>query len=702
MNSFYGGKQGRTYHIVARYDSVSDMVDCFSQGGAYTDANYGQYVLIDTILKKNKKSSLENGLLYRRGFNYNEGKKSQPSQEDKDENNNYIYKDENNHLLKDTWQKAWSAWAQNPGGGAIYVGQIVGSQGESPEVIPVNYDSIKDTAGVYKVIPTSSTMGNDNTVVGKDGNNDILNGDTIKVASLTIKDAAGNVTGAKIAFDIPKLVQQAIIDTNAYAKEQEIGVKEVDTENHPFWYKWKFTIPRGKNGQDIEQIKVETGSVIGQGVDGFNNPLENDDQYFTYKTRNYTDSAEGAVTKHLGRWPYRVIKEINQNNPNRIYFNSWVSGTTVQTGTLYKIGDDTDPQYVAVCIKAGQVGNLPEFTQEIGREFSSGDTTWLVTTLPEAAPANELIIDYTAGENNTVAYKQVNYVYVDDTGKMFITYSDQQPNIKHYLTQVRSIASAETVNGQMIIHYNDGSSNTFSVVQGLSITYEEGGEDYDPITSEYDSAFKISYWQNGVQSKNIYRIKKINRIIAIDLKGDCVIALYSDPFFRNSLTTNPNPIIKDWTSPTGKEYKNLNWCNLGPIGGQYHINGEYKYCDLAGNSQGQGFTIDLSNGFTGDLADRMGWLVTVTDKNNNKHIYAYDYNDKTANGKYIIGDINETFNSHWYEVMNISSSIINPNLFTLIAQEDQYGLPVVEEDHLQEDGIWFVVSDGHEHNNSGS
>jgi len=41
MSSFYGGKEGRTYHIVQRYDSVNDMVNAFSGGGAYTGANYG-------------------------------------------------------------------------------------------------------------------------------------------------------------------------------------------------------------------------------------------------------------------------------------------------------------------------------------------------------------------------------------------------------------------------------------------------------------------------------------------------------------------------------------------------------------------------------------------------------------------------------------------------------------------------------------
>jgi len=41
MSSFYGGKEGRTYNIVQRYDSVAQMAEAFSGGGAYTGANYG-------------------------------------------------------------------------------------------------------------------------------------------------------------------------------------------------------------------------------------------------------------------------------------------------------------------------------------------------------------------------------------------------------------------------------------------------------------------------------------------------------------------------------------------------------------------------------------------------------------------------------------------------------------------------------------
>ena len=41
MNSFYGGKQGRTYNIIKHFDSVYEMATAFNQGANYSDVNYG-------------------------------------------------------------------------------------------------------------------------------------------------------------------------------------------------------------------------------------------------------------------------------------------------------------------------------------------------------------------------------------------------------------------------------------------------------------------------------------------------------------------------------------------------------------------------------------------------------------------------------------------------------------------------------------
>jgi len=41
MNSFYGGKEGRTYHLVKSFPNVTVMKNLFKQGANYTDVNYG-------------------------------------------------------------------------------------------------------------------------------------------------------------------------------------------------------------------------------------------------------------------------------------------------------------------------------------------------------------------------------------------------------------------------------------------------------------------------------------------------------------------------------------------------------------------------------------------------------------------------------------------------------------------------------------
>ena len=72
MYSFYGGKQGRSYKLTAHFDSIYDMFQAFSKGGSYTDVNYDEYVIIDTIIRKNEKNNAENGIIYRRGYDFSQ------------------------------------------------------------------------------------------------------------------------------------------------------------------------------------------------------------------------------------------------------------------------------------------------------------------------------------------------------------------------------------------------------------------------------------------------------------------------------------------------------------------------------------------------------------------------------------------------------------------------------------------------------
>lgn len=79
------------------------MIECFKQGGDTIDiVNYGEYVIIDTLLKNDP----DNGKVYRRGMNFD-------------------YNAETNPLA-----------------GAECIGKICGPQGENPELFLEHYDDV--------------------------------------------------------------------------------------------------------------------------------------------------------------------------------------------------------------------------------------------------------------------------------------------------------------------------------------------------------------------------------------------------------------------------------------------------------------------------------------------------------------------------------------------------------------------------------
>ena len=67
MSNFYGGKEGRSFVITKEFQSIAEMTEAFKQGPLYTEVNFDEYVLINTV----NKNSPENGQLFRRGYDYN-------------------------------------------------------------------------------------------------------------------------------------------------------------------------------------------------------------------------------------------------------------------------------------------------------------------------------------------------------------------------------------------------------------------------------------------------------------------------------------------------------------------------------------------------------------------------------------------------------------------------------------------------------
>ena len=168
------------------------MVNEFSKGGAYTEVNYGQYVIIDTILNENHRNDSANGILYRRGFDYNQEVAGERPDRNSDEfydieygtetiivwvdetesvedpetgeihyvpiidqDGNPVQRQEEQVIQiitgekfnNDKWAAAWRNYITNPGAGAIYVGQIVGPEGNSPQLQAASWSDIEEHNG---------------------------------------------------------------------------------------------------------------------------------------------------------------------------------------------------------------------------------------------------------------------------------------------------------------------------------------------------------------------------------------------------------------------------------------------------------------------------------------------------------------------------------------------------------------------------
>lgn len=739
MSSFYGGKQGRTYNIVQRYSSVQQMCEAFAGGGAYTDANYGQYVIIDTVLTQGRSSSLENGLLYRRGFDYNDSASQYPKPDPEDSK----YQDPQTGFDKQLYQQDWAIWAQHPGNGAIYIGQIVGPEGRSPEIQVEKWSDFEDqTASTQNQIEIDLTPGK----VDQNTFNDV-----IKAGYVNIRDQHGDIVSAKIAFDIPYTVIEAeVVDHDAYSTA---GVVESPASTgHTFYYKWDFTVPNGKRGQDIQTVTIEDGSTTGSTVDGFGNQIVGSDKYYTYSVRDYTAAATGQLTEHLGRWPYRVIDGITLLNDTRTLV-TWQNGQMVNVGELYQNlnpsatnYDDIKDLYWA-CIKAGHIveddnvghdsAYMPEITSldQIGLVVDNlQETAWRVVKIPETAPAHSIVISYTAGEDDQFdrVLRTVDHLSVDNKGNLYAFYSDDIDQ-SYYLTNIGGLDSVnmDDIDG-IIFNYTNGTSISYPIKQILSIDFyigtpqkdEEGNWAYNEqgklIFDDYtqDSNLRIRYKDGQITTFEIKRISQIvynnddltsnqhirvrylggqqtnittvpmNLVTAIGRQGDNILVLYSDPDARDAIPNDKQVVVPSWTDPvTGTTYQNLTWYNYGPLGAQYHIQGEYDISDLKGDDTDPNFTIDLSEGFKGELADRMGWLVTVTDGSDNKHLYAFDYNDDLENPSH---ELYDNTPSCWYEIMQLSAAMINPDRVVTISPASTVPTSLVD------NGLWFVVSYGHD------
>ena len=205
MYSFYGGQQGRTYHIVKTYPSIEAMNTDFESPN--TEVMYHQYVLIDTTMVDGENNPLGNGIddpdngkLYRRGF------------------------DE-----------------------AIYVGNIRGSTGNTADIIFTNATNVftnTENTSTYEAQTHQASV----------------NGDSLKSTYEILPSLSGGHTTFAISLDSPIPRFNTTISSKEYTEDPDSAITAI--QNKPYNYNATFGIPNGVPGSKITNATVITINPI--------------------------------------------------------------------------------------------------------------------------------------------------------------------------------------------------------------------------------------------------------------------------------------------------------------------------------------------------------------------------------------------------------------------------------------------------------
>ena len=121
MNSFYSGKQGKSFIIAHTYSTITEMIQSFGKNNINCPVNFDEYALINTVNKNNP----ENGQIFKRGYDYNSDRTIISYRPVEGQPNPYEE-------------------FQIEANGAIYIGTIVGPAGRAPIFNFGNYSDVKD------------------------------------------------------------------------------------------------------------------------------------------------------------------------------------------------------------------------------------------------------------------------------------------------------------------------------------------------------------------------------------------------------------------------------------------------------------------------------------------------------------------------------------------------------------------------------
>ena len=302
-NSFYGGRRGTPFILKKSYPTIGEMCEAFSDP-SNQEVGFDEYVLISN----ENRTYADNGKIFRRGYDYNSTEPLEAVQE------------------------------QQQSHGAIYVGTIIGSPAQAPKIKMDSYEHvinenwIKQQGDLQDYSHENSlTITNGSVVVpGKTENTEETD---IKYSLVTVRDKDYKDYTVYVGFKIPYLVTEFTAQhVDPYQPGNAI-TQVIGGTDHPFYNKWHLTIPKGKPGKSLENLRIKKYNSLTANeksnlyeVGGINPININntslftaDDEIIYYKAIDYENSSSGDVKYYfLGK--YNQINNVELSEDGTLTF----------------------------------------------------------------------------------------------------------------------------------------------------------------------------------------------------------------------------------------------------------------------------------------------------------------------------------------------------------------------------------------------
>lgn len=580
MSGFYGGREGRSFIIAKNFNSVADMASAFNDPG-YTEVNFDEYVLINTLNKNNP----ENGQVYRRGYDYTSNRKILSYTLKKTETEEG--KVEITYTSKEI-----------DANGAVYIGTIVGPAGAAPTLKFGYYDDIRliDIMAKYNNIDFSTIERLTeyfNTIYPSgsakyDVNEDLLVSDPDSYAGTTNFIKTNTIDGEVLHFHYDSIYENKtdslgwyLVNVNAirvgegsyslgrdlvpgveyeldengnYTYEEVDGIKclKIKPNSYQKTIDWKYCSVRNENNED-------TTSYIGFRMAS---PVVEFEAISTdaYKKGNLIDKLsvdmnKTDITDHpfYSRWRLKVPKgikgdsfdslQVTKLNADDTYYDindeKLEDYSTIYDYITYKkynYDDDAEGTFKTYVLgKYDQIKNLQfneDGTFKIERTHADTITKilhWITGASLESNGTFTLnfndskwnsgdIVDGVMKKEKLI--KWINNISLKDNGTLEVAFNNgDTSSLEKALTRITGVTYE---NGELKITFNNESINTFTAeINGIKNV--EIGE---------DQKLKITYSNNKSESigEPINYIKKIERDTDANSPSfNHLLAEYSDP-----------------------------------------------------------------------------------------------------------------------------------------------------------------------------